>query len=290
MSTRAQAVAGPYPINAGPSPAPRWDGPRPRIGLRVDLRTTSPGEVELQALPDHLLKVHAGPPVRGACRSHRFLYARGDVDIFPAGFSDVWHEEQASTSLVLRLSPSLLRRAAEEMGLDPDRAGLEPRHQFRDPQIEHVAWALDAERRAGYPGGLLYTESLGLALAVHLLGRYPAPLGTRGGLSKTQLRRVTAYIEDHLDQDLSLDRLANVVGLSASHLKTLFRRSTGLPVHEYVVQRRVERAKALLLRGELPASQVALEAGFAHQSHMARWMRRVLGVTPTAVVRGSRAR
>jgi AraC family transcriptional regulator len=169
--------------------------------------------------------------------------------------------------------------------LDPDRAGLEPRHQFRDPQIEHIAWALDAERRAGYPGGLLYTESLGMALAVHLLGRYRAPLGRPRGLSKAQLRRLTAYIENHLDQNLSLARLARVAEVSASHLKTSFRRSTGLPVHEYVVQRRVERAKALLLRGELPASQVALEAGFAHRSHMARWMRRVLGVTPTSVAR-----
>jgi AraC family transcriptional regulator len=57
-----------------------------------------------------------------------------------------------------------------------------------------------------------------------------------------------------------------------------------------VVQRRVERARELLLRGELPISQVALEVGFAHQSHLARWMRRILGVTPTAIVRGSSAR
>jgi AraC family transcriptional regulator len=290
MSSRAQAVTTPYPLGAGPAPAPQRDVPRPRLGLGVELRTTAPGVVQLEALPDHLLKVHAGAPVRGGCRSHRFLYTRGDVDILPAGFADAWHEDQANTSVMLRLSPSLLRRAAEDMGLDPDRAGLEPRHQFRDPQIEHIAWALDAERRAGYPGGLLYTESLGLALAVHLLGRYPAPVNPRHGLSNAQLRRVTAYIEDHLDRDLSLAQLAGVAGLSASHLKTLFRRSTGLPVHEYVVQRRVERARALLLQGELPASQVALEAGFAHQSHMARWMRRVLGVTPTAVARGSRGR
>jgi AraC family transcriptional regulator len=126
-----------------------------------------------------------------------------------------------------------------------------------------------------------------MALAVRLLGPSPAPRQVQTGLSSSQLRQVVEYIEEHLDQDLSLARLAGVVGVSASHLKTVFRRSTGLPVHEYVVQRRVERAKALLLRGELPASQVALEAGFAHQSHMARWMRRVLGVTPTAVVRGS---
>jgi AraC family transcriptional regulator len=241
-------------------------------------------------MPDHRLKIHAGPPVQGACRLHRFRYTRGDVDIVPAGTSDVWQEEQSSTSLMLQISPSLLYRAAEEMGLDPDRAGLEPRHQFRDPQIEHIAWALDAERKAGHPGGLLYTESLGHALAIHLLGRYPAPSDPGHGLSRRQLQRLTAYVEEHLDRDLSLACLATVAELSASHLKTLFKRSTGLPVHEYVVQRRVERARVLLQQGELPASQVALDVGFAHQSHMARWMRRILGVTPTAVVRGSRAR
>jgi AraC family transcriptional regulator len=262
---------------------------RPRIGLRVEVLTTRPGKVELRPLADHRLKIHAGPPVRAACRVERFLYTRGDIDILPAGMSDVWHEEDANTSLMLELSPSLLTRTAEDLGLDPDRAGLEPRHQIRDPQIEHIAWALDAERAAGYPGGLLYTESLGSALAIHLLGRYAAPLRFTRGLSRPQLRRVTDYIEEHIDQDLSLARLAQVAEVSVSHLKTLFKRSTGLPVHEYVVQRRVERARALIVRDELPASQVALEAGFAHQSHMARSMRRVLGVTPASLARRSRS-
>jgi AraC family transcriptional regulator len=83
-------------------------------------------------------------------------------------------------------------------------------------------------------------------------------------------------------------RLARIAGTSASHFKVLFRRSTGLAVHQFVVQRRVERAQVLLERGDLPVSQVALETGFAHQSHLARWMRRLLGATPAAVMRGER--
>jgi AraC family transcriptional regulator len=238
--------------------------------------------VELQALTDHRLKIHAGAPVRGECKLQRFQYTRGDIDILPAGVSDVWHEDDPNTSLILQFPPSLLRRAAEDLGADPDAAGLELRHQVRDPQIEHIAWALDAERAAGYPGGFLYAETLGSALAIHLLGRYRARLHQARGLSKLQLRRVTEYIEEYLDQNLSLGRLAQIAGASASHLKTQFKRSMGVPVHEYVIQRRVERAKALLMGGEMSISQVALEAGFAHQSHLARCMRRVLGVTPTA--------
>jgi AraC family transcriptional regulator len=288
MSTQEQAVPAAYPIGALP-PASPWREPWPRLGLRVDLYTTLPGTVKLEAAPDHRLMVHAGGPVYGAYRSRRVFYNRGDIDLFPAGVSEDWEADTTSSALVLQLSPSLLVHAAEGMGRDPDRAGIELRCQFKDAQIEHIAWALDAAHRAGHPSGLLYSESLGLALAVHLLGGYTAPGRPSGGLSKKQLRELTAYVEDHLDQDLSLAVLAGVAGVSVSHLKTLFRRSTGLAVHEYVIQRRVERARLLLLRGELPASQVALAAGFAHQSHMARHMRRLLGVTPTALLRGANA-
>jgi AraC family transcriptional regulator len=57
-----------------------------------------------------------------------------------------------------------------------------------------------------------------------------------------------------------------------------------MTVHRYVVRRRVERARTLLLQGELKASEVALASGFAHQSHMARWMRRELGLTPSELL------
>jgi len=258
-----------------------------RIGLRVDVRTTLPGRVELGRTSEHRLKIHAGAPVRGKCEVHTFVYRRGDLDIHPAGYRDVWEEFDANESIVLGLSPSLLQRAADDIGLDAARIGLEPRFQFRDPQIEHVAWALEAERRNGAPNGALYSECLGLALAVHLLGHYKSTVAVQRGLSRTQLRRVTAYIENNIDQDLSLATLAQVAHLSASHFKTMFKRSTGSPVHEYVVRRRVEHAKQLLTRGDLPSSQVAAESGFSHQSHMARAMRRVLGVTPSAVARSS---
>jgi AraC family transcriptional regulator len=272
--------------------ASRKQQPSVHLGLRVELCTTSPGILELAALAEHRLKIHAGPPVRGACSVHRFLYTRGDIDIQPAGYTDTWQEYQPNTSLIVHVSRGLLRRAAEEMDLDPDRAVLEPQHQFRDAQIEHIAWALDADRRSAHPNGGLYTESLGLALAVHLLAGYSAPRRFRPasptggrGLSALQFRRLVAFIEEHLDEDLSIARLAGSAAISASHFKMLFKRTTGMPVHQYVVQRRVERAKTLLASGDLSASQVALAAGFAHQSHMARAMRRLLGVTPRAITR-----
>jgi AraC family transcriptional regulator len=102
-------------------------------------------------------------------------------------------------------------------------------------------------------------------------------------------RRVTDYVEAHLDDDLSLRQLAEVAGFGLSHFKALFRRSAGLPLHQYVIRRRVERARQLLARGDRPISLVALEAGFTHQSHMARHLRRLLGVAPSELARRGRS-
>ena len=259
-----------------------------RIGLRVDVRTTTPGRMELGRTSEHRLKIHASSPARGRCEAHSFVYRRGDVDIHPAGYHDVWEELDPSEWIVVGLSPSLLQRAAEDMGLDGARIGLQPRFQFSDPKIEHLAWALEADHREGAPNGTIYTECLGLALAAHLLGQYRSSVPVTRGLSRVQLHRVTSYIENNIEQDLSLAALAQIAHLSASHFRTMFKRSTGFTVHEYVIRQRVHRARQLLTQSDLAISQVAAEVGFSHQSHMARAMRRVLGVTPSAITRDSR--
>lgn len=260
-----------------------------RLEPRVDVRTVPPGTVLFEAPIDHCLSVHAGAAARVSCRAeaYRGVVTRGQINLVPIGAFDQCMQDDSSTTVDLHLSDSLVRLAAEEMGLDPARAVLEPRFCFRDPQIEHIAWALEAEHRAGSRSSLLYRESLGLALAVHLLGKYRgADKENRApGLSKGQLAKVLDCIEANLAGDVSLARLARVAGVSTSHFRVLFKRSMLVPVHEFVVQRRVERARMLLARGEMPASQIAFEAGFSHQSHMARCMRRVLGVTPAQVAR-----
>lgn len=258
------------------------------VGLLYALRRTPGGEVGLEAVREHRLKIHTGAPVTGHCGASRFAYTRGDVDFIPAGMAESWREDGPSTSLVLSLSPQLLRRAAEDMGRDPARLTLAPRHQFRDPRIEHIARLLAHDSAPGEEvSDRLYRESIGVALAAHLLGGYAQAAPREARLSPRDERRLVEYIDAHLDRDLSLTKLARVVGLSGSHLKTLFRRSFGLPVHAYVVQRRVERARELLRESDLSITQVALEAGFSHPSHMARRMRLAIGLTPAQIRRGS---
>jgi AraC family transcriptional regulator len=161
---------------------------------------------------------------------------------------------------------------------------------MQDPQLAHIAWALNADREAGSPTGRLYAESLGLAMAFQLLDRHSVAGKVPARMAPPQFKRVTDHIEAHLDGDLSLFALAAVACSSVSHFKVLFRRSTGLAVHEYVVRRRVERARELLVKGQLSAAEIALISGFSHQSHMARQMRKVLGVTPGMLRQAGHAR
>jgi AraC family transcriptional regulator len=136
----------------------------------------------------------------------------------------------------------------------------------------------------GYPSGRLYIDSLATALAARLVREHSslsAPTGTlSGGMSGRRLKELLSYIEDNLGQDLALRELAHVAGLSASHLNVLFRQAMGMPVHQYVIRRRVERAATLLRDSNLSIGEVALEAGFSHQSHLASHMRRVMGISP----------
>lgn len=256
--------------------------------VEVVVRKLPRGDVTFRASSDHLISVHAGAPTRVSCpgSSNAELATRGEIFILPSGASDRCIQDDPSEVVDLRLPVALVRRAAEEMGLDPE-LGPVLECGVRDPRIEHMAWALAAEERLGSPGGHLYRDCLGLALAVQLLSRQRAPQASRvpSGLPPQRLERVLECIEADLRGDLSLPRLARVAGISASHFRVLFKRSLGTPVHEYVIQRRVARARALLQKGELPASAIAFEVGFAHQSHMARCMRKVLGLTPSELAR-----
>ena len=168
-----------------------------------------------------------------------------------------------------------------------ERASLGPRIGARDPLVEHVVRALMAELAAPEPAGRIYADSLAVALTTRLLQNFATTICAAGRqtLSKPQVRRLVDYVEANLEGDLTLEELAGVAGMSIPHLTTLFRRTMGQSVHAYVMERRVQRARALLLQHRLTIAQVALETGFAHQSHLARWMRRLLGVTPSEILR-----
>ncbi|MGH8081399.1 MAG: helix-turn-helix domain-containing protein [Lysobacter sp.] len=239
----------------------------------------------------HVLCLHQGDPVPVSYRmdghDRQGVRLQGEHCVSPAGSSTRWILSKPATSLLLRLSPSLLRETAEAMGLNFASSDLALSVHRRDPQIERIGWMMQAEDREDYPSGRIFIDSLANALAARLLSLQSrsseATVKARNSLPTWRLRHVLDYIEAHLDEELSLAELAAVAGFSLSHFKPLFKQTVGVPVHRYVLERRVERARTLLLDGRRSMADIALEAGFSHASHMARCMRRVLGISPSQV-------
>jgi AraC family transcriptional regulator len=256
--------------------------------LRLSLISDQPGIVEFPGSPSVAVSLHVGASVAVDCRRagmrHRGTTIHGDLEIIPPNMGGVWEIKSRDTALVIGLKLRVLHRIVQESGGDPSKLQVLNRFQARDPQIEHIGWALKAEMESGYPSGRLYTDSLATGLAARIvryhssLARAPRPI--RAAMPGRKLKVVLAYIEDNLGRDLGLGEIADAAGFSVSHFKALFRKSLGMPPHQYLIRRRVERAAMQLRKGKMPIGQVALENGFCHQSHLALHTRRVLGLSP----------
>jgi hypothetical protein len=125
-----------------------------------------------------------------------------------------------------------------------DALCIPPQLHVHDLVLQHLGWALVAELETGPQNNRLFADSIGSAIATHLLMRYSMARSVTAprGLTRRQLQSVTDFINENLSENLSLSELAAVAGAGVSHFKALFKRTTGLPVHQYVIRRWVDFA------------------------------------------------
>ncbi len=209
----------------------------------------------------------------------------GSISVVPAGSRVYWRWQGPKDSFHVYLEPGLVERvAAEAFDLDPSRIEIPSLDGLDLPQLRATMQAVNAELMAGGPGGRLAAESLANVLAVYLIRHLSAPRppirGRDGKLPQGRLRAVVEYVEEHLETGPTLEQMAAVAHLSPYHFARQFKAATGLPPHQYVIARRVERGKRLLQEGEDPLVQVASRAGFSDQSQFTRHFKRLVGVTP----------
>ena len=187
-----------------------------------------------------------------------------------------WHGLSAAPTRTLHvaLSPEVMAEAPSIV----DRFGL------RDPLLSNIGLALWRELELGTRGSSRYVRVSAQMLLAHLVRHYtvgPAAVEPPStGLTHDQVGQLTEFVQEHLHEHLSLARLGRYLGLSPAHFTRLFRRSMGESPHQYVIRKRIERARFLIEQGDLPLAHVALEVGFANQSHFSETFRRQVGVTP----------
>jgi AraC family transcriptional regulator len=257
-------------------------------------------EIAIPPLPSHVVVASLSQhPVDLLQRLDGKLYEsrcqQGKITIVPAGTTvEVEYRERLESDVLnLHLGDAFLREVAQSVEVDSDDLEIMLRVGTPAPQIEQIGLSLTAEIEAdGLVGSKLYAESLANALAISLI-RDHSSLGRRavrkaavehgGGLSKRVLKSAIDYVGDNLKKDLTLAEIAGAVHMSPYHFSRLFKESTGRTPHQYVIERRVRRATELLGSTALPIAEIALLCGFAHQSHLNRHFKRLLGVNPKAL-------
>lgn len=203
-------------------------------------------------------------------------------------FSQSFCWDREAEFLQLYLAPELFKQINEDWG--NERIELIPQPStLLDPLIVQIGLALKTTLETEGSDSRLYADSMTQALAIHLLSRYstrnPAVLPLRGRLPQQQLQQSIDYIQENLDQNISLAELAEIVQLSPYHFARLFKQSTGLPPHQYRIKCRIDRAKELLNSTNLAIANIAQIVGFSSQGHLNYHFKRLVGTTPKAFSR-----
>jgi AraC family transcriptional regulator len=251
-------------------------------------------EFELPALSDHWFLLHLGQPAfmtqkRDDCL-HESMIQKGDTIFVPAGQPSYWHCHKTDSRrpiLNIHLPSESIRQVAEASEVDAKRFNFANRFGQQDLNLQQIAMLLLAEVQSGGMMGQLYVESLVQVLVVHLLRYYTESAhiitSANRSLTRTQLQQAIDYIHTHLDQDLSLAEIADVINISPVYFSRLFKQAIGTAPHQYVIQQRVEQAKKMLLKTDLAIADIALQVGFSSQSHLTQQFKRVTGMTPKQI-------
>jgi AraC family transcriptional regulator len=261
-------------------------------GVHLEHRLDVPGEMAEGYLLRPVIALHMSSPIS------QELYWPGQgwktqrvatlsFQIFPARMPYAIRWDGRSEVLLLELAPEFVAAVARRETRF-ERLELRPFIVTEDSFITQTMLALDSDLRGGCPYGRFYGESLGTALAAHLVRKYTDVLSedsqTQQGsaLSSTMLSRLLTYIGANLETNLSLRDLADLVQTNVYSFARSFTQSMGLPPHQYILRERIERAKLLLCDPALPLTEVALRSGFADQSHLTNAFRRMTNISPRA--------
>jgi len=207
----------------------------------------------------------------------------GSCAIIPANVphQTTWRQDIEFTLLLLE--PSHLAYTAYET-VDGDRVELIPQFSKPDPILSGIGSSLKSELETNGSEAKLYVESAATFLAAHLLRhhctRTQSLPNDAGGLPKYKLRTAIAYIQEHLGEEITLEAIATHLNMSQYYFCHLFKQSMGVSPYQYVLQQRINKAKNLLKQRQLTITDVALECGFANQTHFTKYFRKLAGTTP----------
>ncbi|MCJ8283164.1 MAG: AraC family transcriptional regulator [Rivularia sp. ALOHA_DT_140] len=261
-----------------------WDGVSFRYMFQPVCETpevSTPKVHSIAIFTFHDYVIHADRTLDG--RFQRDSVVGGDIVITPANTAHKCAWDKPGDFILINIDVQSFARTVEESNL-PEQVQLTPHFATPDPLVLQIGLAIKDALQNNPSGSRLYVETMVNALSVHLLQYYSARKPNIkeyiGGLSKRQLNLVKEYIQNNLDKDLGLNELSFLLHMSPHYFCHLFKQSTGMTPHQYIIQARVNRAKELILTGQYDIAQIAVMVGFSNQSHLNRHFKKFVGITP----------
>ena len=217
---------------------------------------------------------------RMAGQARSYKPSRGFLGICPAGADYAGDGQGSAEEIIVAIDPGQFALAAAEGSAFG--AELIERFSGFDQELLDLACSLAVECAGGYPNGPLFWNGIASTFIDGLLVRHTSKFKspTRGRLGEQVLSRIRDYVVTHIDEPIEAGTLAGIAGCSPFHFTRVFARSVGMTPYRYVVHLRLRRALELMRDGRHGLAEIAAATGFADQSHMTRWVRRVHGVSP----------
>lgn len=242
--------------------------------------------LDLPPLSDHLLVLHLATPGPLALRLNgqwqRARSTPGSLSIMEAQQDNEWEWEGEFDELHICLKPKILESASEELFGKTSR--LTNGVNLQDAWIHQIGMQLLANLQSPTSTTKLFGDLMAQSLSLQLLRNHSTEkkrddLG-RVKISRPRLQRALDYIESNLAADITIEDIAGAAAMSPFHFAHCFRQSMGNSPHQYLIQRRIDRAAEMLRHTREPISQIALSVGFPNQSHFTTVFKRLIGTTP----------
>ena len=265
-------------------------------GLSAELRSHGSGVVAWKSTqPDTEISIdmRGNKSVvtrRGGGIFERTVAEQGTIWLSPAGLQEDFINISDPVPEFLHIYLPSSHFSPGSLGVDLDKsviASLRYEGGFKDPLLASIASAIESELRTPTSAGRLLAETLAASLAARLVQNHVDPSQAQAfppirqhGLDRRRLSRVLDYVEANLEGDLALENLASIACLSRFHFARAFKAATGQSPHQYVSAKRLERAKALLMRRDQSLVDIAISLNFSCQANFSRAFRQVTGRTP----------
>jgi len=207
----------------------------------------------------------------------------GNVTLEPTWFEGQFTNDEVTDWTTVYIRETRLIEMAEQFSDTPAPSELIRSDGGPDPVLAALIRSCAGSLLSKHPPSQLELDGWAQIYGAHFLRHYsaaPIEIASSGGLGARALRIAIEAIEEDIEGDLSLASLARILDMGTTRLSSGFREATGQSIHQYVLARRVDRARELIDAGDMELADIAFAVGFSSQSHMTAVFRAQLGITP----------